>query len=170
VIKQSSRCGFTLIEILVVVVILGVLAAIVVPQFSQSSDDARLVSTVQSLQSLRGQIERYRNQHNGRLPGATCDSSDDTIFRDQLTLPTNEVGATGPLGDPNFPNGPYVHSQLPANPFNHSRRVQNVAMFPATAPGGETTADPGWVFERSTGRFKINKTGKGLDGTDYWNL
>ena len=168
--KVSSKRGFTLVEILIVVVIMGILAAIVVPQFSQSSDDARYTSTIQNLQSLRGQIDLYRNQHEGRLPGATSDSSDDTTFRDQMTLPTNEAGITGGFADPNFPYGPYVNNNLPANPFNGSRKVQNTGAFPATAPGGDTTADPGWVYERTSGRLRINKTGNAPDGTSYWIL
>jgi len=38
--KRNSR-GFTLVEILIVVIILGILAAIVIPQFSSASNDAR---------------------------------------------------------------------------------------------------------------------------------
>jgi general secretion pathway protein G len=86
--KVSRKRGFTLVEILIVVVIMGILAAIVVPQFSQSSDDARYTSTVQNLQSLRGQIDLFRNQHEGRLPGATADTDPDTTFRDHMILPT----------------------------------------------------------------------------------
>ena len=168
--KVSSKRGFTLVEILIVVVIMGILAAIVVPQFSQSSDDARFTSTVSNLQSVRGQVDLYRNQHEGRLPGGTTDSTDDTTFHDHLTLPSNEGGVTGGFADPNFPYGPYIHNQLPANPFNGSRKVQNTATFGATAPGGDTTADPGWVYERTSGRFRINKTGNAPDGTAYWSL
>jgi len=168
--RVSSKRGFTLVEILIVVVIMGILAAIVVPQFSQSSDDARFTSTTQNLQGLRSQVDLYRNQHEGRLPGGTADSDDDTTFKDQMTLPTNEGGTTGGFADPNFPFGPYIHNQLPANPFNSSRKVKNVATFPATAPGGDTTADPGWIYERTSGRLKINKTGNAPDGSTYWSL
>jgi general secretion pathway protein G len=162
--KMSSKKGFTLVEILIVVVIMGILAAIVVPQFSQSSDDARLTSTVQNLQSIRGQIDLYRNQHEGALPGDTSDQSDDVLFSDRLTKPTNEIGATGPYGSTSYPYGPYIHNQLPANPFNSLRTVKNVGTF--------TTADDttGWVYERGSGRFRINKTGNAPDGTAYWNM
>jgi general secretion pathway protein G len=169
--KMSSKRGFTLVEILIVVVIMGILAAIVVPQFSQSSDDARFTSTVQNLQSMRGQIDLYRNQHEGRLPGAEADTDPDATFRDHMILPTNEAGTTtSTFGDANFPFGPYIHNQLPANPYNGSRTVQNIGTFLATAPGGDKTTDPGWVYERTSGRLRINKTGNAPDGTPYWNL
>ncbi len=168
--NRSSRSGFTLVEILIVVVIMGILAAIVVPQFSQSSDDARFTSAIQNLQSMRGQVDLYRNQHEGRLPGDTTDSDDDTTFRDQMILPTNELGDRGAFGSVSFPYGPYLHNQLPANPSNGSRKVKNVTTFTALAPGGDTVGDPGWVYERSSGRIRINKQGNAPDGTLWWNL
>jgi prepilin-type N-terminal cleavage/methylation domain-containing protein len=56
------RRGFTLIEILIVVVILGILAAVVVPQFTNASEDANDAAVRSQLQTLRGQIELYRAQ------------------------------------------------------------------------------------------------------------
>jgi prepilin-type N-terminal cleavage/methylation domain-containing protein len=167
--RVASKRAFTLLEILIVLAIMGILAGIVVPQFTRSSDDARYASTVQNLQYLRGRIDLFRNEHEGRLPGAMSDLDPDTTFRDHMILPTNEAGTTGAFADPTFPYGPYIHNQLPANPFNGSRTVQNVGTFPATAPGGDTGVDPGWIFERTSGRFKINKTGNAPDGTPYWH-
>jgi general secretion pathway protein G len=60
--------GFTLIEILIVVVILGILAAIVVPQFTNASQEATASSIRSQLQTLRGQIELYRVRNAGTLP------------------------------------------------------------------------------------------------------
>ena len=70
--RQLKR-AFTLIEILIVVVILGILAAVVVPQFTNAADDANDAAVRSQLQTLRGQIELYRAQqfsdpdliHNG---------------------------------------------------------------------------------------------------------
>ncbi len=63
--------GFTLVEILVVVIILGVLAAIVIPQFTSASQDARKSSLASQLQTLRSQIQLYRIQHGDTLPDIT---------------------------------------------------------------------------------------------------
>ena len=68
--RRSSRKhrGFTLIEILIVVVILGILAAIVIPQFTNASQEATASSIRSQLQTLRGQIELFRVRNGGDLP------------------------------------------------------------------------------------------------------
>jgi prepilin-type N-terminal cleavage/methylation domain-containing protein len=60
--KTNIRKAFTLIEILIVVVILGILAAVVVPQFTNAAEDANDAAVRTQLQTLRGQIELYRAQ------------------------------------------------------------------------------------------------------------
>ena len=65
---RTTRKGFTLIEILIVVIILGILAAIVIPNFSSASSDARHSALASTVQSLRTQVEAYRIQHKDKLP------------------------------------------------------------------------------------------------------
>ena len=66
--KRNQSRGFTLIEILIVVVILGILAAIVIPQFTNAAQDANVSSARSQLQTMRSQIELYRVQNNGAIP------------------------------------------------------------------------------------------------------
>ncbi|MHC4180002.1 MAG: type II secretion system protein, partial [Planctomycetota bacterium] len=66
--RQFVRLGFTLVEILIVVVILGILAAVVVPQFMDAGDDAKEVALVASLARMRTQIDLYKHQHGGNGP------------------------------------------------------------------------------------------------------
>ena len=61
--RQRVRLGFTLIEILIVVVILGILAAIVIPQFTDASQEASRSNLQTQLQTLRSQIELYNVQN-----------------------------------------------------------------------------------------------------------
>ena len=49
------RYAFTLVELLIVVIILGILAAVVIPQFSDASTDARVSSLTTNLATIRGQ-------------------------------------------------------------------------------------------------------------------
>lgn len=85
--KRSIRRGFTLIEILIVVIILGILAAIVIPQFTNASQEATESSIKTQLQTIRGQIELYRVKSGGTLPPAGTNN-----------LPFE--GAVGTLTDP----------------------------------------------------------------------
>ncbi len=121
-IKKIS--GFTVVEILIVFVILGILSAIVIPQFSQASSEARESTLMSNLQKLRSNVELYRIHHNGLLPGEEGTSSDN------ITVSTNSIrflvalqgttNAKGQLGTgPGYEYGPYL-KELPANPFSIS--------------------------------------------------
>jgi type II secretion system protein G len=69
---KNGKRGFTLIEILIVVVILGILAAIVIPQFTSASQEASMSSAKSQLQSIRSQIELFRVKNTGENGKADC--------------------------------------------------------------------------------------------------
>ena len=171
---RNEPNGFSLVEILIVVVVLGILAAIITPQFTGSSESARLSAAVENLQHLRASLDVYRNQHLGNLPGV-AGADPDLVFAAQLAKPTNAAGdrSANPnegFGDPNYPLGPYVPNVLPPNPFTGSRRVRTVTTFPASAPGGGGVSSPGWIYEITSGRIRLNKGGNTPAGEPYWNL
>ena len=62
--RRSS--GFTLVEVLIVVVIMAVLAATIIPQFSSATNDAKTSALTFDLQSIRSQIELYKLHHLAR--------------------------------------------------------------------------------------------------------
>src|SRR5207253_5404652 len=82
---------FTLVEILIVVIILGILAAIVIPQFTNASQDARKNSLSSQLQTIRSQIELYKLQHQDKLP-------DMVSSWQKLTQKTDQYGAVSATG------------------------------------------------------------------------
>jgi prepilin-type N-terminal cleavage/methylation domain-containing protein len=89
--KTNRRNAFTLIEILIVVVILGILAAVVVPQFTSAADDANDAAVRSQLQTLRGQIELYRAQQ-GSDPNLLGTGWDDLVDADYLMVdPKNPI-------------------------------------------------------------------------------
>lgn len=65
---MKAKSGFTLVEILIVVVILGILAAIVIPQFTDASTDAKLSSLKSNLQTVRSQIQIYKINNDDAPP------------------------------------------------------------------------------------------------------
>src|ERR1700716_1023915 len=96
---NRTRSGFTLVEILIVVIILGILAAIVIPQFTNASTDARKSSMLSQLQTLRSQVQLFKLQHNDVLPDLI------TNQWSQLTSKTNLAGAVDTTATGLF--GPY---------------------------------------------------------------
>lgn len=90
--KRSS--GFTLIEIMIVVVILAVLAATIIPQFSTSVNDSKVSALQTNLQSLRTQIQLYGLQHNGAFPALTSASIPQLLTNTDITGATGTVPAT----------------------------------------------------------------------------
>ncbi len=66
----STRSAFTLIELMIILVILGILAAIVVPQFAGASQSALKSALARQLQTIDDIIELYRINNQGVLPTA----------------------------------------------------------------------------------------------------
>ena len=146
VIRHRSQRGFTLVEILIVVIILGILAAIVIPQFTSASQDARKNSLTSQLQTLRSQIELYKLQHLDQLPSGLVAS---TPVWDQMINKTNASGTTGTTTA--YPFGPYLQS-APTNPLNGQS-----AMLVVTADqtgGGALTGgtSKGFVINSNNGK------------------
>lgn len=131
---KTKNSGFTLVEILIVVVILGILAAIVIPQFTQASTEARESSLASNLQTMRSQIELYKIQHLDFCPGEAAGS---LAFVAALTGQTDINGAAGT----DF--GPYLQ-KLPVNPF----ATGSTAVFNSGAGSGVATVGAGnhWYF------------------------
>ena len=84
-VRRTAKRAFTLVEILIVVVILGILAAIVIPQFTNASQEATASSLESMLQTIRSQVELYRVKNNGSLPDMS--DWDDLVNGDYLQAP-----------------------------------------------------------------------------------
>jgi len=117
---MKAKKGFTLVEILIVVVILGILAAIVIPQFSQASTEARESSLISNLQAIRAQIELYKVQHKEVLPTVANFDHLMTSKTDIEGVDWVDVGTSGQC------YGPYMR-KVPDNPFSNGNTVDGAA-------------------------------------------
>ncbi|MEM1012032.1 MAG: prepilin-type N-terminal cleavage/methylation domain-containing protein [Planctomycetota bacterium] len=140
--RQGKAKGFTLVEILIVVIILGILAAIVVPQFSDASENARKKSVTSQLQTLRSQVELYKLEHRDEFP-----TDDGTVTGtwdwDMLTGTSVVDGNT---------YGPYLQAE-PKNSLNGNSTVANAA-----------ASGVGFVIDANGKLFATGKT-----DTNYFN-
>lgn len=138
---SRNRAGFTLVEVLIVVVIMAILAATIIPQFSDSTKDAKTNTSKFNLHTIRSQIELFKSQHDGKVPTNLTD----------LTKKTNTAGTVGTTTA--FPYGPYLQ-EIPDNPFTGSPKVTAAASNPPTAASG--AADAGWLYHAATGGVWID--------------
>jgi general secretion pathway protein G len=162
--RTQTRKGFTLIEILIVVIILGILAAIVIPQFTNASKEAKQSSLVTMVQSLRSQIALFKLQHNDYLPGTNPLNGatfDQAVFWDQMLLFSDVVGATNATKTVQFDKGPYMQSQ-PKNPLCPT--TANAGDVVATLNGAASATVTGFVYDYQAGAGSGKLWGTDTDG------
>jgi general secretion pathway protein G len=168
VMKRTATRGFTLVEILIVVIILGILAAIVIPQFTEASAEARVSNLMTNLQTIRSQLLLYKTQHLENYP-ADANGEGHAEFADEMCNYSDEDGNTQATPDANHPYGPYLTS-VPINPLSNDNTVR-VVQDPAAAFAAPQ-ADGGWYFNAATGEFRADLTAAHTtsDGTQLNNL
>lgn len=140
---RTYRKGFTLVEILIVVVILGILAAIVVPQFTSASTEAVKGALQSQLQTVSSQLELYRVRNTGAyptIPGATNNGWGDMVSQDYL-------------------------KEEPLNGYTGQTAVD--AGDEADAMGEDRDSDLGWFFDDAAASPTYGQVfAAGYDGTN----
>ena len=127
------RGGFTLVEMLIVAIILAILAAVVIPQFGESAQDAKISVVKSNLHTVRSQLELYRLQHNTTYPALAAWSA-------QMTGKTDADGTANASGA----YGPYLLA-VPVNPMDNS-----------SAMDSSQDSDGGWSYNESSGVFQAD--------------
>jgi len=127
----------TWLEAAIVAAVLAILAALVVPQFSEASADLRTKQLQATVELVRGQIELYRIQHANTYP---CLAR----FVEQMTLATNREGEVALPGTSGFRLGPYL-KRIPLNPYTGTNDV-------GSGPPGSSA----WYYDETTGTFRAN--------------
>ena len=128
--RSFSVRAFTLVEILIVVVLLGILAAIVDPLFSQSSNEARAQTTYSELEKIRRHIEVYQARNSGAFP---------TIQEDN-----------GTWGEIVGPTSEYLKS-APVNAWVGGSNAKVIHF--AETPDESFHTDYGWIYNATTGEI-----------------
>ncbi|MHC4715676.1 MAG: type II secretion system protein [Planctomycetota bacterium] len=152
------RKAFTLVEILIVVVILAILAAIVLPRFSNASAVARASMLADDLRIFRMQLQVFKSQHQDIPAGYPVGGGAPTeaLFVEQLTLSSKPTRQTAAPGTQGFPYGPYLR-EIPPNPVNGKTTVQIIPdgqAFPNAADDSH-----GWIYQPSTLKIRADCIG-----------
>ena len=163
--KIKSRNGFTLIEILVVVTILGILAAIVIVATQDYVHQANESIAKDNLRTLRNTVQLYTLQHNNVPPGYVNGELVNDSFIIQLTEKTNAQGEYISSGAEGCRFGPYLQS-MPFNPFNNKEKsvLTITGDFPA-----EATGEQGWLYQPFSKMVKLNAAGSDTQGVKYYD-
>ncbi|MAE63351.1 MAG: hypothetical protein CMJ18_03690 [Phycisphaeraceae bacterium] len=152
--SRSRRfAGFSLIELVIVVVIIGVISAIAIPRMTRGVNNAGGISLKGSLAVLRSSIELYRAEHEGRNP--TLGTTPDIV--EQLTKFSNVDGtvvSATPVSSTGVIYGPYLKA-VPEIPVGTKKGLKAV--------GSGTGAGLAWDYNATTGDIKAALVATELD-------
>jgi general secretion pathway protein G len=130
--QRHGARGFTLIEILVVVVILGILAALVVPRIMERPDEARVVAAKSDIRAIMGALKLYRLD-NGIYPSTDQGLQALVVRPDTGVIPRN--WKKGGYLD-RVPKDPWGAPYQYLNPGVHGE-IDVFSLGADGAPGGE---------------------------------
>ncbi len=153
-----------------VVALLGILAAMAMPQFQSYTTNAKASTAKANLRVLRSAIELYTAQHGGIPPGYQDGNPlavpNLTVMMDQFKKATTQQGAIAEIGTPGYDRGPYLKIS-PENPFNYktdSKMLTNNQNFPNNATG-----QFGWIYHADTKTIKLDWPGTDKHGVRYYD-
>jgi len=145
--------GFSFFEIMIAIVIIGILAAVVIPEIQDRSQQAKEAAAKETLQIMRNAIGCYAAKNGGIAPG----------------YPNNNPTLPGPLEGTFYlkmlKNG-YITTR-PENPFNHLttiKMIKNDNPLPVAATG-----QYGWIYKPLIKTFKIDWLGTDSQGISYYD-
>lgn len=169
-----GRKAFTLVELLVVIIIIGILAAVAIPQFGDSSAQAKEATLKENLRMLRSSIDKYHVDHGSVYPGliathkstvagaAAAHASTEAAFLAQMTMYSDTTGNTCAEKSTSFPYGPYIKRKIPDNPLPAATAAgdpDGVTVVTDTTPlAVDGTPTTGWKYSNARGEFIVNNS------------
>lgn len=145
-----------------VVMIIGIIAAIAIPRLARASASARDAALRRDLGALRSAIEIYANEHNGVFPGNAPDGQGNNAKTaeaavNQLTLYSNADGEVSTAHDAAHTRGPYL-ARVPEAPVGVNKGSRSIAIDVANSPPAVTSDADGWVYNPVTGEIIVNSS------------
>ncbi len=147
------RPGFSLIELVIVVVIMGVIAAIAIPRLSRGTDGAAESALIADLAVMRKALDLYVTEHTGTLPTLAS-------FEAQMLAYTDPLGNASTTRGGGFTYGPYLRA-LPPLPLGTKKGKTAVKGPPANGTGPY-----GWVYNQAAGTIVANTASTNMDAAD----
>ena len=171
--RNRRRRAFTLVELILVVIMLGLLAAIVIPKFASGRQDAGEAALKQNLKVLRTAIQRYFHHHNGVYPAAAAagdgngEAGTAAAFINQLAKYTDVLGAASDTQDATHVFGPYLKTGIPVSSVGtiSGKSDVKVVIVNGLTPDKST----GWLYSTVTGEFVANTDELSSEDTAYNN-
>ncbi|MFQ5805298.1 MAG: prepilin-type N-terminal cleavage/methylation domain-containing protein [Phycisphaerae bacterium] len=171
---DMKKRAVSLVELIVVVVVLGLLAAVAIPHFSQGATDDCGSRLKTDLAVLRTAIELYYQDHDaypGQRAAGTVAAGAGTAaaFIRQLTQFSDAEGRVSPTPSEVFCYGPYLQRgvpRCPVSPAGPSARI-HLLSGPAVPAYIKTALNAGWVYNYETGYIAANSNAADARGVHY---
>jgi type IV pilus assembly protein PilA len=133
--RSQSESGFTLVELLVVMLILGILAAIAIPSFFNQRDKAKDADAKAAVRTAQTAMETYATDNDGSYVGAKVDNTNGSLQDIEATL--NDVGArlTLPAAPTANTYTVQVASEVAGQSFKISRAANGTTLLQCSTAG-----------------------------------